>query len=126
MFIRNIKLSPDVYERILDRIAAKLELAKAHIEETGRIRVAQLEADMRLKVASLVADAKGQYPKAIGEALAEIARNSAVFTAYNALYELGHIRPHRTVVFNGFSTGELSAAESAMMVADSATAAIKK
>lgn len=118
VFIRSIKLSADVYQQVLDRIAAKLELAKAEIEEMGRTRVAELEAATRLMVATHVADAKGQYPKSIGEALVEIGRQPRVLTAYNTLYELGHVRPHRTVVFEGFEASEISAADAAMMLVD--------
>jgi hypothetical protein len=51
----------------------------------------------------LVAEAKGQYPRAIGRAFAKLQANPEVFRAYNELYSLSVIRPHRTVAFSGFA-----------------------
>jgi len=116
VFIRNVSLLPEVSRQIFETIGARLERAKAHIEEEGRLSVAQLEADTSMRVAELVADAKGQYPSAVGRALADIKKRPKVFSAYNELYELSMVRPHRTVTFRGFEDGELRAADAAMMV----------
>lgn len=116
VFIRNVSLLPEVSRQIFDTISARLERAKAHIEEEGRLAVAQLEADTSMRVAELVADAKGQYPSAVGRALADVKKRPKVFSAYNALYDLSMVRPHRTVTFRGFENGELRAADAAMMV----------
>ena len=39
----------------------------------------------------------------------------AVFDAYNELYGLSLVRPHRTVAFRGFADGELRAGDAAMI-----------
>ncbi len=43
-------------------------------------------------------------------------KKAGVFKAYNELYGLSLVRPHRTVTFRGFADGELSAADAAMVV----------
>jgi regulator of protease activity HflC (stomatin/prohibitin superfamily) len=116
VFIRNVSLLPEVSRQMFETIAARLERAKAHVDEVGRLQVAQLEADTSMRVAALVAEAKGQYPIAIGRALADIKRHPAIFRAYNTLYDLSLMRPHRTVTFRGFAEDELRAADAAMMV----------
>lgn len=118
VFIRNVSLLPEVSRQMFETIAARLERAKADIEERGRLAVAQLEADTAMRVAELVAQAKGQYPAAVGRALRALKQKPAVFAAYNELYELSLVRPHRTVSFRGFSEGELRAADAAMMHSD--------
>lgn len=116
VFIRDVSLLPEVSRQMFETIAAHLECAKAHVDELGRLQVAQLEADTSMRVADLVAEAKGQYPIAIGRALADIKRNPPIFRAYNELYELSLMRPHRTVTFRGFAENELRAADAAMMI----------
>lgn len=116
VFIRNVSLLPDVSRQIFGTIAARLERTKAHVDEVGRLAVAQLEADTSKRVAELVAAAKGQYPLAVGRALAELQKKKKIFAAYNDLYELSLLRPHRTVTFRGFEDGELRAADAAMVV----------
>lgn len=116
VFIRNVSLLPEVSRQFFETISARLERAKAHIEEEGRLSVAQLEAETAMRVAELVADAKGQYPSAVGRALADVKKRPRVFAAYNELYELSMLRPHRTVTFRGFDNGDLRAADAAMMV----------
>lgn len=116
VFIRNVSLLPEVSRQMFETIAARLERAKAHVDEVGRLQVAQLEADTAMRVADLVAEAKGQYPTAIGRALGSLKRKPAIFHAYNELYDLSLVRPHRTVTFRGFAEGELRAADAAMIV----------
>ncbi len=116
VFIRNVSLLPEVSRQMFETIAARLERAKAHVDEVGRLQVAQLEADTAMQVASLVAEAKGQYPAAIGRALADLKRTPVTFKAYNELYDLSLVRPHRTVTFRGFDPGELPASDAAMIV----------
>lgn len=117
VFIRNVSLLPEVSRQIFEAIAARLERAKADIEETGRLRVAQLEAETSVRVAKLVADAKGQYPGAVGRALRVLGDRPRVLAAYNALYGLSVLRPHRTVAFAGFGGTELRAIDAAMLTA---------
>ncbi|MBX3186834.1 MAG: SPFH/Band 7/PHB domain protein [Labilithrix sp.] len=116
VFIRNVSVLPEVSRQMFEAIAARLERAKAHVEEIGRLQVAQLEADTARRVADLVAEAKGQYPAAIGRALAELKTKPDVYEAYNELYDLSLVRPHRTVTFRGFDGGELRAIDAAMIV----------
>jgi regulator of protease activity HflC (stomatin/prohibitin superfamily) len=115
VFIRNVSLLPEVSRQMFEAIAARLERAKADIEERGRLDVAQLEADTSVRVATLVADAKGQYPAAVGRALADVRARPPVFDAYNALHELSLVRPHRTIAFRGFDATELRATDAAMI-----------
>jgi regulator of protease activity HflC (stomatin/prohibitin superfamily) len=117
VFVRNVSLLPEVSRQMFETIAARLERAKADIEESGRLDVAQLEADTAVRVAALVAEAKGQYPAAVGRALATLTDRPAVFRAYDRLYRLSLLRPHRTVTFRGFATSELRAADAAMLIA---------
>ena len=116
IFVRNVSLLPEVSRQVFATIAARLERAKADIEEDGRLLVAQLDAKISMQVAPLVADAKGQYPAALARAFAHMGREPAVLMAYNELYELSLVRPHRTITFTGFGDGEMSAAD-AMMAA---------
>lgn len=118
VFIRNVSLLPEVSRQMFETIAARLERAKADVEENGRLDVAQLEADTAMRVAELVAMAKGQYPAAVGRALADVKAKPNVFDAYNELYELSHVRPHRTVAFRGFGDGEIRATDAAMVQLD--------
>lgn len=115
VFIRNVSLLPEVSRQMFDTIAARLERVKADVQERGRLEVAQLEADTAVRVASLVAEAKGQYPAAVGRALASMKPTVAVFDAYNELYELSLVRPHRTIAFRGFGNGELRATDATMI-----------
>lgn len=117
VFIRNVSLLPEVSRQMFETIAARLERTKAHVDEAGRLEVAKLEADTAVRVAELVAEAKGQYPAAVGRAFADLKATPEVLAAYNELYELAHVRPHRTVTFRGFEAAELKAAEAAMVVA---------
>ena len=50
----------------------------------------------------------------MGQVFAELKTQPAVFAAYNTLYELAQLRPHRTVAFVGFDG--LRATDAAMMV----------
>jgi regulator of protease activity HflC (stomatin/prohibitin superfamily) len=115
VFIRNVSLLPEVSRQMFDTIAARLERAKAQIEEAGRLDVAELEAETAKRVATLVAEAKGQYPAAVGRALSTLRQKPGVFEAYNELYSLSMVRPHRTIAFRGFERDELRAADAAMV-----------
>ena len=115
-FISKIALRPDVASQLLESVAAQLERAKAAIDEDGRLRIAELEADTQMRVAGLVAEAKAAYPTAIGAALGRVGQRPTVLTAYNELYALSQVRPHRTVAFRGFGE-ELTSVEAAMMIA---------
>jgi regulator of protease activity HflC (stomatin/prohibitin superfamily) len=115
--VSKLSLLPEVSQQIFESVAARLERARSAIEEHGRIEVAELEAETAVKVSGLVADAKGQYPLAIGAALARLAQKPAVAAAYQELYDLTQVRPHRTVAFRGFADGELRAADAAMLTA---------
>ena len=112
-FIRNVRLLPEVGRLMFETVAARLERAKARVEEEGRLRVAMLDAQTAARVAKLVADAKAQYPLQLGDVFRSMRDNPALFAAYNTLYELTQLRPHRTVAFMGFEG--LRAADAAMM-----------
>ncbi|MBX3230994.1 MAG: SPFH/Band 7/PHB domain protein [Labilithrix sp.] len=115
VFIRNVSVLPVVSRQMFETIAARLTRAKAHVDEVGRLRVAELEAETAMQVAALVAEAKGQYPAAVGRAFKHVKKKPSVFRAYTELYDLSLLRPERTVAFRGFN-GELRAADAAMIV----------
>lgn len=123
VFLRNVKLLPEVSRQVFQTIAAGLERAKAEIDENGRLVAAKLDADTASKVSELVAEAKGQYPAAIGRALARMDRVPEVRAAYEELYALSVVRPHRVVAFRGFEADGLRAIDAAMLPADGATPA---
>ncbi len=115
VYIRNVKLLPEVSRQIFETVAARLERARADIEEAGRLAVAQLEADTSVRVASMVAEAKAQYPLAVGRALDAVRAEPVVLDAYNELYALSLVRPHRTIAFKGFEGEALRAVDAAML-----------
>jgi regulator of protease activity HflC (stomatin/prohibitin superfamily) len=114
-FIKNISLLPDVSQQLFHAVAARLERAKADIEEKGRQDVAKLHAATSAKIATIVAEAKGQYPAAVGRAYAELKKKPAVFAAYTELYELSMMRPNQTIAFKDFEAGEMRSVEAAML-----------
>jgi regulator of protease activity HflC (stomatin/prohibitin superfamily) len=122
VFISKVNLLPEVSRQIFQTIAARLERAKADVEESGRLSVAELDAQTDAQVAALVAEAKAQYPLAIGRALARLRANPNVFAAYEELHRLSLLRPHRTVAFRGFDQG-LRAIDAAMLAVPQGDAA---
>jgi regulator of protease activity HflC (stomatin/prohibitin superfamily) len=114
VFLQRVSLLPEVAEQLFTRISAQLERQKADVEEAGHQRVAMLEAKTSKKVADLIAQAKGQYPAAVGRALGELRDTPRVFNAYQELYELSLMRPHRTIAFKGFKDGEVRSFDAAM------------
>jgi|LNFM01.1.fsa_nt_gb regulator of protease activity HflC (stomatin/prohibitin superfamily) len=114
VFVAKVNLLPEVGRQIFETIAARLERAKADIEEMGRLAVAELDAKTEAEVATLVAEAKTQYPLAIGRALARLQQRPAVYHAYETLHRLSLLRPHRTVVFRGFEE-DVRAIDAAMI-----------
>ena len=114
-FIRNVKLLPEVSRHIFSTIAARLERAKAALDENGRLAAAQLEADTGVKVAALVAEARAQYPLSVGRALGALRESPEVLAAYQELYALSLLRPHRTIAFRGFEGEAMRAVDAAML-----------
>lgn len=120
VFIRQVSLLPEVSRQMFEMVAARLERAKADIEEEGRLQVAQMDAETSAQVAALEAEAKGQYPAAVGRAYEALAcQNQEVFEAYRELHALSLVRPHRTVAFHGFAPAEVSALDAAMTASGS-------
>jgi regulator of protease activity HflC (stomatin/prohibitin superfamily) len=117
VFVQNVTLLPEVSRQIFNTIGARLERAKADIDENGRIRIAQLDAETQVQVSELLAEAKGQYPLAVGSAYESLGKVPAVLAAYKELYELSLMRPHRMIAFRGFhGAGELRAVDAAMLI----------
>jgi regulator of protease activity HflC (stomatin/prohibitin superfamily) len=114
-FIKNISLLPEVSQQLFHAVAARLERAKADLEEKGRQQVALLQAETSAKIATLVAEAKGQYPAAVGRAYARLKQNAKVFEAYRELYELSTLRPAQMVTFKDFTDGDMRPIEAAML-----------
>lgn len=115
VYIRNVSLRPEVAQGLFQTVAARLERAKADVEEEGRQRVALLEAETGARVAHLVAEARAQYPAAVGRAYARLQASPAVLSAYEELYSLSLLRPHRTIAFRGFEDGSLRAIDAALV-----------
>jgi len=116
VLIRNVSLLSEVAQQVFGTLAAQLERATAEVEEEGRQRVALLDAQTSAQVATLVAEAKGQYPAAVGRAFSTLGKQPRVLHAYNELYALSQVRPHRTVAFQGFEPDEMRAVDAAMLV----------
>jgi regulator of protease activity HflC (stomatin/prohibitin superfamily) len=114
-YVKRLSVLPDVAQRLFETVAARLEREKADIEEEGHQKIAHLEADTAAKTAALVARAKGQYPAAVGRAFAMLQSAPAVRKAYEELYALSQLRPHRTMSFQGFSPGEIRPVDAAML-----------
>lgn len=121
VFIRDVKLLPEVSRLMLQTIAAQLERARADVDQAGRLAVAQLEADTSVRVAALIAEAKGQYPQAVGRAFEALKKQPAVLDAYNQIYALSTLRPHRTVAFRGFDRDGLRSVDAAMLAPSALT-----
>ena len=102
-YLQSLGLRPEVERQILASVSARLERAKAELEENGRLAAALLEAETGARLAELVAAAKGQYPEAIGKAYQSMATRPRVRVAYDQLYGLSQRRPQRTIAFVGFS-----------------------
>lgn len=114
VFINKVSLLPEVSQQIFQTIAARLERAKADVEETGRLAAAELDAQTDVQVSALVAEAKSQYPLAIGRALARLKATPEVLEAYEELHRLSLLRPHRTIAFRGFGE-DVRAIDAAML-----------
>ncbi|KAB8033165.1 SPFH domain-containing protein [Fluviispira multicolorata] len=114
IFISKLSLLPEVSQQLFDAVAARLEKAKADIEEVGRLDAQLLEAETSSQVAALIAEAKGQYSLSIGNAYYKLSQNPELFDAYKKLYEFSLLKPHRTVAFQGFGAEELTSMEAAM------------
>ncbi len=114
-FIQKVSLLPEVTTRILSTISARLGRARSELQEVGRLAVATIEAETSVKVASLLAEAKGQYPLAVGRAMAELGARPKVLSAYNELYRLSLLRPHRATAFIGFEDEGMRAVDAAML-----------
>ncbi|MBK7864728.1 MAG: SPFH/Band 7/PHB domain protein [Archangiaceae bacterium] len=119
VLVSHVQLLPEVSRQFFVAVAARLDRARADIDEMGRLKVARLEAETSVQVASLVAEAKTQYPLAISRSFEKLGEQPAVLEAYQELYELSLLRPHRTFAFRGFDGKEMRAAD-ALMSAPSA------
>lgn len=118
VYLRKVSLLPDVAQRMFTTVAAKLERKKADIDEEGHQRVALLEAETATRTAVLEARAKGQYPAAVGRAYGKLRATPKVLSAYEELYRLAQLRPHRVLAFHGFAPGELRPSDAAMLDAE--------
>ncbi|MBM4344965.1 MAG: SPFH domain-containing protein [Deltaproteobacteria bacterium] len=116
VLLQRLSLLPEVQEQLLASVAAKLLRAKADIDEAGRQRVRLLDAMTEERTAALVAQAKVQYPTAVGRAYARLGDTPEVLHAYQQLYELAQIRPHRATVFRGITDADLRKGEAMMFV----------
>ncbi len=114
-FLQKVSLLPEVSARILSSIAARLGRARAELQEEGRLAVATIEAATSVQVAALTAEAKGQYPLAVGRAMAQLGKQPQVLAAYNELYRLSLLRPHRATAFIGFEQDGLRPVDALMI-----------
>ncbi|MGH8474574.1 MAG: SPFH domain-containing protein [Methylococcales bacterium] len=107
----DMKPSGLAMEQLLTEIAARLERAKARIEEEGRQEIALIEARTTEQIAERTALAKGCYLQEIGKGYAELRKSPEVYKAFCQLHELVLLRPGQTVAFRGFSAEGLRPAE---------------
>lgn len=107
----DVKPSGLAMEQLLTEIAARLERAKARIEEEGRQEVVLIEARTTEQVAEREAIAKGCYLQEIGQAYAQLRQSPEVYEAFRQLHELVLLRPGQTVAFRGFSADGLRPVE---------------
>jgi regulator of protease activity HflC (stomatin/prohibitin superfamily) len=115
IFIHDLELSSEISKQMIHAVSARLDRAKANIEEEGRLKVARLEAETNQLIAEMVAKAKGQFPLAVGRAYQYLKKKPDILQAYQELYECSQIRPHRTTAFLGFSSEELPASLASMI-----------
>lgn len=115
VFVRNVALLPEVSRQVFGTVGARLDRARAVVQELGRLDAAQLEAETAKRVAALVAEAKAQYPLAVGRAMEAMKAAPKVLVAYNELYELAQVRGGRTVAFRGFDGKDVRAIDAAML-----------
>jgi hypothetical protein len=120
----NVNPSGLAMEQLLTEIAARLEKAKARIEEEGRQDVAVIEARTTEKVAERTAIAKGCYLQEIGRGYAELRQYPDVYEAYCQLHELVLLRPANTVAFRGFSADGFRPADAMFFEPPSAQVAV--
>jgi regulator of protease activity HflC (stomatin/prohibitin superfamily) len=118
VFLKRVSVLPEVAEQLFRTVAARLERKKADIDEEGHQRVALLQAETAARTARLEAEAKGQYAAAVGRALEALRRTPSVFQAYEELYALTQLRPHRTTAFRGFGSKDINAVDAAMLAVD--------
>jgi regulator of protease activity HflC (stomatin/prohibitin superfamily) len=111
ILLRNVRPSGVAMEQLLTEIAARLEKAKARVEEEGRQEVALIEARTTEQVAERAANAKGRYLLEIGKAYEELRQNPEAYAAYRQLHELVLLRPAHTVAFRGFNGDSLRPTE---------------
>lgn len=102
VLIKNVGLQPDVSRMILGSVSAKLERAKALVQEEGRLNVEKISAMTDAEIAELNAQAKSQYGLAVGRAYFNLKKDRPVFKAYQELYELSRMVPQKVVRFDGF------------------------
>lgn len=114
-FVRNVSLLPELARHVFQTVAARIERAKAVVEERGHIDAARVEAEAELRCASLVAEAKAQYPLAVGRGLKALRDDPPAYAAYQQLYALAQLRPGRTVTFLGFGADAPRAVDAAML-----------
>jgi regulator of protease activity HflC (stomatin/prohibitin superfamily) len=106
--ILDVELRPEVARQMFEAVAAKLEVAKAEYEESGRTGAALLLARTAQRVAELEARARTESLKAVGRAYQELRARPGVFEAYTDLYRLSQIDPAKVVSFDGFAAGALA------------------
>ncbi|MBI1860378.1 MAG: SPFH domain-containing protein [Deltaproteobacteria bacterium] len=102
VYIRKVGLRTDVLRQMFEAVGARLETAKAEVEEEGRIRIGLLEARTAADIAALVAEAKSQHLSAIGRAYEKMRKEPKVMAAYSELHELSLADSKRLVSFQGF------------------------
>lgn len=115
LWIQDVRILPEIAKQFFDRVAARLEMDKARIEEEGRIRIQTLQAKTERKVAVLQAQARAMHPIAVGRAYAELGKNGKILSAYEELNRLSLLQPNRTVTFVGFNPGEVRPLDAVMI-----------
>ena len=113
--IRDVGLLPEVSKQLFASVGARLERAKALIEERGRIAISELDAKTAKEVARLKGEARAQYPLELSRVFETMAKSPRVLAAYRQLHRFGRTQPSKTIYFDGFKEGELRAVDAAML-----------
>lgn len=109
--IQNIGLLPEIAKQVFQSVAARIERAKALIEEEGRLKVATLDATTAHRVAELNGLARSQLPLEIGKFYHHLSQDPLLYQKFKEYWDLVNLDPKKTVTFSGFSESPMGAVE---------------
>lgn len=113
--IQDVRLLSEISRQLFNRVAAKIEMKKARLEEQGRIAIQTLQAETQLRISELQAKAKTMHPLAVARAYSRLAEVPETLDGYQELHQLSLVQPGKLVSFVGFGPGEVRPLD-AMMI----------